>query len=104
VLVRLTVGPANCNSWLSWKDRDSFRRAKGLFTVSYVSDSRVDVTDPYNWVRSYAIATVAGRKRVTAVVNPAYPAEPDKAANAPYAASNALAWTFMMRLRETSRT
>jgi|GEM_PF-3954002 len=47
------------------------RRAKGLFSVSYVSDTQADVTDPYNWVRSYTIATVAGRKRVTAVVNPA---------------------------------
>jgi len=70
------------------------RRAKGLFSVSYVSDTQVDVTDPYNWVRSYTIATVAGRKRVTAVVNPAWPSDPDKAANAPYAASNALAWTY----------
>ncbi|HOI59658.1 MAG TPA: DUF6531 domain-containing protein, partial [Methanoculleus sp.] len=69
-------------------------RAKGPFSVNYVSDTQVDVTDHYNWVRSYAIATVAGRKRVTAVVNPSYPADPDKAANAHYAASNALGWTY----------
>jgi len=37
-------------------------------------------------VRSYAIATVAGRKRVTAVVNPAWPSDPDNAAHAHYAA------------------
>jgi len=38
----------------------------------------VDVTGPYNWVRSYAIAvaTVTGRKRVLAMVNPSWPGDP----------------------------
>jgi len=46
--------------------------------VSFLSDSHVDVTDPCNWVRSYAIAvaTVAGGKRVTAMVNSPWPGDP----------------------------
>jgi len=84
-----------CNFWPPGRDWYSLPTAKALFTVRYVSSTQADATDFYNWVRSYAIATVAGGKRVTAVVNPAWPSDPDKAANIPYAATNALAWTLL---------
>jgi len=53
------------NSWLPGRNWHSFRPANGFFSVSSLSDGHADVMVPYNWVRSYTIATVAGRKRVT---------------------------------------
>ena|GEM_PF-2682456 len=40
---------------------------------------------------------------MTAVVNPSYPADPDKAANAPYAACKALAWIFLCEYEKSRR-
>ncbi len=67
-------------------------RGRGA-AVSYVGDTRADVTDAYGTVRSYTIGTAGGRKRVTQLTG---------LANAPYAKTNAVRWTYDDSMRLTA--
>jgi len=74
VRVELTVGPGHTAILGCHGKIDILSSPRRVYST--VSDGQVDVTDPYNWVRSHAVATVAGGKRVTAMVNPAWPGDP----------------------------
>jgi RHS repeat-associated protein len=59
-------------------------KGKGV-NIQYTSDTQVDVTEAYGTVRSYAIADVNGRKRVTAMQG---------SGGAPYIDSNVNRWVY----------
>lgn len=65
--------------------------SKGV-SISYVSESQVDVTDAYGVLRSYTLDMVDGRKRVTAMTG---------IGSAPYSVSNAIRWVYDEEMRLT---
>jgi RHS repeat-associated protein len=64
-------------------------QGKGV-SVSYVSESRVDVTDAYNTLRAYTLGMLDGRKRVTAMTG---------IGSAPYSVGNAIRWVYDEEMR-----
>jgi RHS repeat-associated protein len=54
-------------------------------TISYVSDTKADVTDAYGTVRTYTLGAINGKKRVTAMTG---------LAAAPYDGSNLVRWQY----------
>jgi len=64
---------------------------KGV-SISYVSESQVNVTDAYGTLRSYTLGMVDGRKRVTAMTG---------IGSAPYSVSNAIRWVYDEDMRLT---
>jgi len=58
---------------------------KGVTSITYVSDTLVEVTDAYGTVRTYSLGEVAGRKRVTALQG---------TASAPYTGDTIIRWVY----------
>lgn len=83
------------NTW-SYGDQDRVinnfsAQGKGV-SITYVSDSQVDVTDAYGTLRTYTIGSIDERKRVTGMQGPA---------GAPYSDSNAIRWVYDTSMRLT---
>jgi YD repeat-containing protein len=77
------------NSWdYDAQDRCFYnfsRDGKGLNSITYVSDTQVDVKDAYNIDRTYTIAEYDGRKRLTAMTGTTLP---------PYSDHNVIRWEY----------
>jgi RHS repeat-associated protein len=59
-------------------------QGKGV-SIEYVNETQVDVTDAYGKLRTYTLAGINGRKRVTAMQGPG---------GAPYIESNVIRWAY----------
>jgi len=76
------------NTWgFDTQDRavSNFSKQGRGVSVLYASETQVDVTDAYGTIRSYTIADINGRKRVTAMTGPG---------GAPYIDSNVIRWVY----------
>jgi RHS repeat-associated protein len=71
---------------------DNFSREGKGVSINYVSATQVEVTDDYGELRTYTVAEISGRRRVTALVGKASP---------PYTDSNAVSWTYDSNLNLT---
>lgn len=66
---------------------------KGV-SISYESEFQVNVTDAYGKLREYLLDDVAGRMRVSSVIN-----GPGGAGGFPYPTNNAVSWTYDESMR-----
>jgi len=73
---------------------DNFSKDGKGVSISYQSKFQVNVTDAYGKVREYFLDDVAGRMRVSSVIN-----GPDGAGGSPYTVNNAVSWTYDESMR-----
>jgi len=85
------------NTWTyDTQDRcvDNFSKDGKGVSISYQNEFQVNVTDAYGKLREYLLDDVAGRMRVSSVIN-----GPGGAGGFPYTANNAVSWTYDESMR-----
>ena len=87
------------NTW-TYDDQDrtvgNFSRDGKGVTISYESEFQVNVTDAYGKLREYLLNDVAGRKRVSSIID-----GPGGAGGFPYSNSSAVSWLYDESMRPT---
>ncbi len=87
------------NTW-AYDDQDrtvgNFSRDGKGVTISYENEFQVNVTDAYGKLREYLLNDIAGRKRVSSIIN-----GPGGAGGFPYSESSVVSWAYDEGMRPT---